>query len=208
MAARVLTGMFMSTAFNYVPNRPTCTTGVNCSFLLYQAVATSPQHVSIARELAAASTVLLINRGSILPLRHGARIALLGRACFSPFLSPNEGRCGIPTPYLPAFPTCPLRTPNARRAPRLSPRLVRASAGMQLAASCLPTRLPSLHPSFPAYSPTFPTSFFPFLSYPPTSPPSYSSCHSYPVYPVYPVYTVYTASPPPCFPTCLPPPPP
>ena len=93
MAARVLTGMFASGGFDPgAPARPSCEPGVDCAFLQYQKVATGPAHVQLAREVAAASTVLLKNDGGVLPVRRGARIALVGSACNKPFLRPNEGQ--------------------------------------------------------------------------------------------------------------------
>ena len=97
MARRVLTGMLMSGAFDDAEGagRPRCTAGVDCSYLLYQAVATSQAHADLARELASSSAVLLKNdprsgeEGAppTLPVSRGARVALLGSACQAPFLS-------------------------------------------------------------------------------------------------------------------------
>ena len=92
MARRVLTGMMMSGAFDSGSSeRQRCTAGSDCNFQLYQAIATTAQHVTIAREVAAASTVLLKNDGGVLPIRRGASVALLGSACSASFLSSREG---------------------------------------------------------------------------------------------------------------------
>ena len=69
MAQRVLTGMLMSGAFDETsPPRPVCIAGKNCTFLFYQAVATSDSHRAVARKVASASAVLLKNTG-VLPIR-------------------------------------------------------------------------------------------------------------------------------------------
>ena len=94
MAQRVLYGMLSSGGYDdgegvegaRLGPRPRCTTGVDCSYLFYQAIATSHESVRVARNLAASSAVLLKNDAATLPLRPGARVALLGTACDAPFL--------------------------------------------------------------------------------------------------------------------------
>ena len=56
------------------------------------AVATSAEHVRLAREVASASVVLLKNDNDVLPIQRGARVALIGAACDAAFLNANEGR--------------------------------------------------------------------------------------------------------------------
>lgn len=95
MARRVLTGMFMSGAYDQTGSpspRPTCTTGVDCSFLLYQAVATKPAHAALARRMAGAATVLLKNENATLPVRRGAKVAVLGHACDAGYLPASTGQ--------------------------------------------------------------------------------------------------------------------
>jgi beta-glucosidase-like glycosyl hydrolase len=56
----------------------------NCDELLYEKVATNSEHVSLAREIASSSAVLLKNERSILPLKtlpSGSVISLIGSAC-------------------------------------------------------------------------------------------------------------------------------
>mmetsp|Transcript_103210 Transcript_103210/g.296199 ORF Transcript_103210/g.296199 Transcript_103210/m.296199 type:complete len:943 (-) Transcript_103210:332-3160(-) len=77
MARRVLFGRISTGAFD----RPSCIAalGWKCPSLLYANV-TSCEHTALAREVAAASAVLLKNDG-VLPLKKGVRVALLGSAC-------------------------------------------------------------------------------------------------------------------------------
>ena len=77
MAGRVLLPLLRAG----ILSRPACAAGCTCSAPLYEAVATTPQHVALARAVAEASTVLLKNEQRALPLRRGAVVALLGRAC-------------------------------------------------------------------------------------------------------------------------------
>jgi len=58
----------------------TCTPP-HCDHMLIGAVATSPEHVALARTIARESVVLLKNEGGVLPLWPGMRVALLGSAC-------------------------------------------------------------------------------------------------------------------------------
>lgn len=90
MATRVVRGMLSSGAWN----TSACTAGCDCKPLLYDANATSDAHVQLARRVAAASAVLLKNdpiysehfeqAERALPLRRGARVALVGSACGAP----------------------------------------------------------------------------------------------------------------------------
>ena len=84
MAQHVLEGMLSSGAWD--DRRYDCVPGTNCSFLLYQQQASSSQHRTIAREVAGSGAVLLKNVEGTLPIRRGARVALLGSACSAHFL--------------------------------------------------------------------------------------------------------------------------
>jgi beta-glucosidase len=79
MATRVMRGMLESTAFD----SPLCTPAVDqsCPNLMYEGDATSSDHTKLAREIGAASIVLLKNDGGVLPLKSDARLALVGSAC-------------------------------------------------------------------------------------------------------------------------------
>ena len=77
MAARVLRGMLRANAYA----DPPCVAPCDCDAPLYEARASTASHVALARELAAAALVLLKNDGGVLPLRRGARVALVGAAC-------------------------------------------------------------------------------------------------------------------------------
>jgi len=86
MVGRVLRGMARGSRVWRESQNP-CRVGCSCRRLLSEAVATSPQHVALARELAAGGAVLLKNsprlltRGPTLPLRNGETIAVLGSVC-------------------------------------------------------------------------------------------------------------------------------
>ena len=80
MAARVLRGMRASGAFDE-PAGEGCTLGGGCNDWLYHREADTPRHVRLARELGAAGTVLLKNRGGVLPLSPSSRVTLVGSAC-------------------------------------------------------------------------------------------------------------------------------
>ena len=77
MATRVLRGMLRANAYA----DPPCVAPCDCDTHLYEAVATSAAHLALARELGAAALVLLKNDDGVLPLRSGARVALVGSAC-------------------------------------------------------------------------------------------------------------------------------
>ncbi|KAL3923208.1 MAG: hypothetical protein SGPRY_004295 [Prymnesium sp.] len=82
MGRRVLAGMISSGAFN----TSACTVGCDCEPWMIKANATSAEHIALARRLASSSAVLLLNkptsnRNSLLPLRAGDVVALVGSAC-------------------------------------------------------------------------------------------------------------------------------
>lgn len=98
MVSRVLIGMARSGAWRSRQTVRICRAGCDCDGLLYGAIATTPDHVALARQLATEAVVLLKNgprapdskttfflntttRSSVLPLRSGQRLAVLGRAC-------------------------------------------------------------------------------------------------------------------------------
>lgn len=66
---------------------PVCNAGCDCESRLVQTVATTPEHVQVARSVAAQGLVLLKNQAATLPLRPGVRIALVGSACDAPHVS-------------------------------------------------------------------------------------------------------------------------
>ena len=68
-----------------VMDAPTCNTGADCEYLMYNVTATSPAHGKLARTIAAQSAVLLKNDGEVLPLQPGTTVAVVGTACDAPY---------------------------------------------------------------------------------------------------------------------------
>ena len=80
MAERVVTAILAGG----LERNDTCTPGKDCDEYLYARNATSPAHVELAADIAAAGTVLLKNDGNVLPLRANATVAVMGAACDAP----------------------------------------------------------------------------------------------------------------------------
>eukprot|EP00930_Biecheleria_cincta_P013283 TRINITY_DN11924_c0_g3_i1.p1 TRINITY_DN11924_c0_g3~~TRINITY_DN11924_c0_g3_i1.p1 ORF type:complete len:901 (-),score=138.15 TRINITY_DN11924_c0_g3_i1:32-2734(-) len=86
MVERTLIGIGRSGAWSNLPGDD-CRVGCNCDGPLYRTVATKPEHVALARKVAAAGIVLLKNADStntgqpVLPLQKTQKVAVVGGAC-------------------------------------------------------------------------------------------------------------------------------
>jgi len=86
MVEQVLKGMGSSGAWSDLPGDD-CRVGCNCEESLYRKVATSQEHVDLARDIAAQGAVLLKNnhvpktRKPVLPFSLDQKIAVIGQAC-------------------------------------------------------------------------------------------------------------------------------
>ena len=81
MAARVVTALDMVGALD----DSVCTGGKDCGHYLYEANATSTEHATLARTIAAQSAALLKNDNATLPVRPGATVRVVGEACDAPY---------------------------------------------------------------------------------------------------------------------------
>ena len=77
MVKHVLYGMLSAGALD----ESQCTAGCDCEPFLYGVNASTPEHITLARTIAAQSVILLKNERSVLPLPRGARVAMAGSAC-------------------------------------------------------------------------------------------------------------------------------
>lgn len=84
MVEQVLRGMGSSGAWSDLPGDD-CRVGCNCEEALYSKKATSPEHLELARNIAAQGAVLLKNEHSsgkpVLPLSLDQKVAVIGEAC-------------------------------------------------------------------------------------------------------------------------------